>query len=240
MISDTLISDEVWAEAPEDPQEAFLYIALSANRKLQELGLNEQLRGQHDYSSWRKQYIYEISSVAEQLGIQEIPSAAPSVQGSASMADFDAKLARVITKIKASNRHNLRADSVTLSYQTKQDIRSHLEELRAKINASNLSDTVRDALHKKVDAVEVELNKTRSGLRSFWVLAGAISAAGCMGIGALADADGALETINKVVELAHQDRAAEVQNDHRLTQPTLRHENKLQITDQSQLRKPAS
>lgn len=176
-----------------------------------------------------RQYIWEITSVAEELGISGLPAASQSAANGNSMAEFDSLLARILTKIRTARRADLKRDSVALSYQTKSDLRNHLEELRAKINASNLSDALKAALHKKVDAVEAELEKSRTSLRPMWLLAGALTVAG-----AIADVGGAVDTVEKIVSAVHQEKAAEAQQEQRFQPPLLDHNPTLQITHQGE------
>lgn len=235
MIAESLISEDVWSDAPEDPEEAFLFIAIAANRRLQSMRDDEGARGPFDYNAWRRQYIWELSAVADSLGIDGLPSPATATANSGTMADFDAYLARAITKIRVLHRADLRADSVALALQTKEDIRSHLEELRGKINNSNLSEKLRSALHKKVDAVEAEIDRSRSSLKPFWILAGAVAAAAPVTVGTLADLPDAVQTVNKVVEAVHSEKAAEDESERRKTSLSqIEQETRLQITDQSE------
>lgn len=183
---------------------------------------------------WRQQYIQELSSIAEALGITGLPDPNSAVSTSGNMAIFDAALARVLTVIKVKNRDRLRADSVALSYQTKEDIRSHLKELRSIIDASNLSDKARNALYKKVDAVETELDRDRSSMRPFWLLAGAIVLATPDAVGTLADLPNAVDTVEKMVEAAHSEKVAETEAEVRRTSLQIGQESPLQITDQSE------
>lgn len=234
MIADTLITDEVWSEAPDDPQEAFLFIALSAYERLKGLAADDTTLGQHDYVAWRRQYIWEISALASELGISGLSKPEAAVQDNQNMAAFDAQLALALTRIKASQRGNLRADTVALSYQTKEDIRHHLDELRAKINASNLSVAAQAALHKKIDAVEAELEKKRSSMRPVWLLAGAIAAATPPAVGSLADLPDALRTVQDMMASVHADKAEEDHQEQRLERrPAIEHSPILQIVDQT-------
>lgn len=209
MITDTLIGDEVWAEAPEDPEEAFLFIALEANKKLKKLAIGDIDLGQHDYGDWRHQYIWEICALAGELGVSGLPQAHAAVQSNTSMASFDAALARIITTIKARRRSDFKADAVSLSYRTKDDIRRHLDKLRDCINKSNLSEVAKAGLHKKVDAVEEEVDKKRSSMRAFWILAGALAAATPTAVGALADLPEAMQTAKSMLDVLHSEKADE-------------------------------
>lgn len=232
MIAETLISDELWADAPEDPERAFLFISQGAYRRFKFIESHADEQGPYTAVDWRRQYVYEVATVAEQLGIPGLMDADTAVQNSNTISQFDAQLARVVTRLKAANRSDFRTDSVTLSFQTKQDIRSHLEELREKINQSNLSDTLRASLHKKVDAVEAELDKSRSSLTPFWALTGALAMAGCTAVGTLADLPDALKVADQIVGMVHSDRADEERAKDRLSQPRIENKQALQLTHQ--------
>ncbi|WP_416462757.1 hypothetical protein [Sphingomonas sp. VDB2] len=216
MITETLIDDDVWADAPENNQEAFLFVATRGRQKLDSIiaakAIGDALIGQpYGEDEWRDQYIHEISTLADSLGISGLHGLSQSIGSAINRQNFMASLARVLTRIKAERRAELRADSVRLSYQTKKTIRENLEELRAKVNASNLSDEVKAALHKKIDAVEAELDHQRSSLRPIWLLHGAIALFSVMppAVGMLNDAPGAIATMKAISHSVHQAKADE-------------------------------
>ncbi|QDC36465.1 hypothetical protein [Sphingobium fuliginis] len=232
MITETLIADEIWAEAPADPNEAFLFIVLAARARLDSVEHDDQARSKYDLLQWRRQYIYELCAVAAELGIGGLPSAKDSVNTPEAMAKFDADMALVLTKIKASQRALLRSDSVKLPLVTKQGIRDDLEALRARVNSSNLSEEKKAALHKKIDAVEAELDNSRSSLRPLWLLAGAVAAAVPGAVGTLADLSPAIDTVNKIVARAHEAKAHEEGAADYYHIPRLGHEPSILIADQ--------
>jgi hypothetical protein len=226
MITETLIDDEVWANAPEDPQQAFLYIANAARARLDRI--REGTEPEHDkFDSfdWRRQYAWELAAVASELGIGGIMPPETAQSSDDTMNSFDAQLAKALTVIKVRQRAELKSDSVQLPYSTKVDIRNQLESLRDQINRSNLSEAKKAALHRRVEAVEAELDKTRAGLGPLWALAGAVS---CAAINVAADLPDAISTVEAVVSMVHTEKATEDQENIRLLSPP-----PLQITDQS-------
>lgn len=239
MITASLISDSAWSEAPADSREAFLFLATTARGRLTELLQGDDAeRGPYPAREWERQYVWELTSIANGLGIAGLPAPEHAQQSASTLAEFDAQLARIITSIKVDLRANLRTESVELAYATKADIRSELEKLRAMINTSNVAESLKAALHKKVDAVEAELDYKRSSLRPFWLLAGALAAAAPAAVGTLADLPGATQTVQNLLERVHQEKADEDQAELRKTQPPrITHEPVRQLEDKSGGRK---
>lgn len=234
MITETLISEEVWAEAPSDSKEAFIYIVSNAQKALKKILEDDNGNGAWPHEKWRNQYIVEVVALSEELGIEGLPNATSAISTPGSKDAFDANLALVFTRIKASNRSIYQADSVALRTTTKQRIRSQIEILRDLINRSNLSDTLRESLHKKVNDVEKELDRRRSNLRPIWILAGSIGTVGALTISTLADLPAALESIEQITTLVNGDRASEENSRARLNEPDkIDFSEPLKITDQS-------
>lgn len=235
MITDSVISDDAWSDVPEDPQEAFLYLAAIAKKRIEHLRAGDDLvRAPHSLADWNRQYIYEMSAIGDQLGIDGLLDAPTAISSSATMADFDARLARAVTMIRVSIRSTLRRESVELSFSTKIDIRNKLDELRAMVNNSNLSSSNKESLHNKIDKVEAELEQKRSGLKPFWILAGAVGTALAPTAGFLADMPQALETINNVITAVHSQKADEDARERQRTEPPLlEYQDVRQITDQT-------
>ncbi|NYT39443.1 hypothetical protein HZY97_01625 [Sphingomonas sp. R-74633] len=234
MITASLIPEESWNDIPEDNREAFLFLAQIARTRLTEvLQGDDAARGPYTTKSWQRQYVWELTAIADELGIPGLPTAATAQQTTETLAEFDAQLARILTSIKIALRGSLRTESVTLSYTTKETIRSQIEELRSSVNRSNLSDSAKVSLHKKLDAVEAQLDQKRAGLRPFWILAGAIGTLPQI-TSFLADAPGAKKTIDSMMETVQIERKIEAEQEFRLCNPpALTHEPIKQITDQS-------
>jgi hypothetical protein len=234
MIADSLILPHVWAELPEDPKEAFLFVADHARAELELILAGQSPRGdRHSATAWRRQYIWEVEAVADELGIPGVPAASSAEQNDNTMNTFDANVARVITTLRIQLRDKFRADSAALSSATKETIQSSIEGIRATINRSNLSEAVKASLHRKVDAVETELNKPRSSMQPFWLLAGALAAATSAGVGTVADLPDALQAVQQAITLVHADKGAEDAHQARRTQPALTVAEPGLITDQT-------
>ena len=231
MITESLIEEQAWAEAPSDPEEAFLFLVFAARARLLAINSGEIVDDRFTEDHWRKQYIYELSAVAKELGISGLSAPESAVKTPGAMHAFDAQLARVITRIRIAKRDQLRAESVQLSAKTKDDIRSKLEELREFVNTANISEKSKERLHKKIDAVEAELSKRRFDITRVWVLAGALGTTVACGVSILADLPAALETLGAITEAVNNEKARESEQDMQLLAPP-----PLQIEDQRSVR----
>jgi len=233
MIAETLITDDTWAEAPAEPRPAFLFIALAARKRLDHL-LNDETELGQKYGSltWRQQYTSELSAIADTLGISGLPRPENLPRSAEGLAAFDAALARIVTTIRAENRLELRQDSVQLSFTSKEDIRQRLEELRATVNASNLSASLKEKLHQRIDAAEGELDNQRTNLRSFWRLAGSLALASQMSVSTAADMPAAEKNVASIVHALHEHKASEqAQQELMAGLPRLTHQPTKQIKD---------
>jgi hypothetical protein len=234
MIAETTITDDTWAEAPEDSEAAFLFITQRARARYQEMaasaGSDENV---FSSAAWRQQYVHEVCAVAEQLGIDGLGDPDRAAATTDNMNEFDRRLARVLTLLKAKGRLDLREHTAKLTYSTKAAIRDDLEKLRMKVNASNLSDKEKAALHKRIAAVERELEATRFSMPSVWLLAGAIALHSPDLVGAASDLPGAIKTVESIVNAVHQDNRVEHRSNRSFDQPLLERASPKAITDQS-------
>lgn len=222
MLTDSLIDDDVWSDLPEDPNEAFVFLAERARANLEAiLNGNAERAGRHSPNTWRRQFVHEVYAAGQVFQIDGLLSPATAEQSEGNLDSFNATLARVLTREKLQIREKLRTDTAALSFETKTTIRSSLESLRDQVNRSNLSDEIKQGLHRKIDAVEQELDRKRSSLRPLWLLAGAIAAATPGAIGAAADLPGAYETVQSAISLAHGEKQAEEQAKGRYLPPKL-------------------
>nr|WP_298929013.1 hypothetical protein [uncultured Erythrobacter sp.] len=219
MLQDSLIDEVVWSEAPSDAEEAFLFIVLAAKKKLDTKTAFSFEADHSDAFAWRQQFIVEIATIAEELGISGLPTASNAVNSTSTMDSFNVSLSRVVTRLRARNRELLRADSVALSPETKDKIRARIDRLRTAVGNSNLSEKAKERLHARIDAVEAELDKKRTNLVTFWLLAGAFTTATTGTAGFLADAGDAVETVEEVVEYVNESKANEVDDGPPLLEP---------------------
>lgn len=227
MITESLIDEDAWAEAPADAEEAFLFLIARAKAKLLQIENGALSKGPYSSSQWRRQYINEVATIASELGISGISSATDATSSDAKMDAFDALLARLVTRARVRNRDLLRVESVELPSYTKSDIRKRIEALRASIAASNLSENLKERLHKKIDVVEAELEKKRFDMRTVWLLAGAVGAAFGGSVQTLAALPEAVQTVREISSLVETENLKQVEQEQALLcSPPLQIEDK--------------
>jgi hypothetical protein len=209
MISESFIGEDVWSEAPDDPEEAFLFLVLAARAKLDAILSGQISIGRFSEVQWRTQYITELHSIAEELDVGPFSALGIYIGSNEKFDNFDIDLARIVTRLRARKRSVLKYDSVQLSIVTKSEIRKRIEFLRDFVNRSNLSEDAKSRLRGKIDAVEAELDNKRSSLSSFWVLAGAFSMSFPVAVSTLADLPQALETVSSIVDAVNQAKSDE-------------------------------
>lgn len=237
MIAASLIPDSAAEVFGETNEERFLRVAKIARANYEDaISATNEVDG-YTPAEWRAQYVHEVSAVASALGIGGLPNPDNSVTTPQNLAAFDATLARILTRIRFSITEPAKDESVTLSFVTKQTIRSDLEGLRDTINRANIPESLKETLHARVNDVEAELDKRRSRLAPIWILQGALALlnVGSTTVGVLADAQPASAYVQSISEAVVKDKAAEMAEEARLTQSQklLTHEPQKAIEDRS-------
>lgn len=236
MIAATLVPDDALEVPFDEPEDRFLYIAQIARKNLEE-AVNGSASGAYAKVNWNAQYVHELSEISDALGIVGLPEyASDSTLNSDQVATFDVALARVLTRIRIRRVQPAKHETVQLSITTKATISAELERLKALVNDSNLSDSLKKSLHKKIEAVESELDKKRSALHPLWILSGAMMMIGGVSdvTGTLADFRPAVELVTSISNSFEADKRNEIAEEHRLQGETLKltHVETKVITDQ--------
>lgn len=225
MIPYSLIPDSVYSTLPENADDKFRVLAEVATREYFERLSIPQDQSYFGEASWRAQYVHEVTEIASELGISGLISATNALQNNETLAAWQAQLARILTRIKLRQGQESQTETVALTLVTREKLRAHLEELRQKVNASNLSDALKFSLHAKIDAVEAELDKKRSRLAPFVVLSGTLTLF-ATSVGTLADLSDAVTNVKEAMTWVRQDKTDEIEEEQRL------HGAAPQLTDQ--------
>lgn len=236
MIAATLVPDEALQAQFDEPEDRFLYIAQIARKNLEE-AINGGASGAYSKVDWNAQYVHELSEIGDALGIAGLPKHdSTDLLNSDQVASFDVSLARILTRIRINRIQPTKDESVKLSIVTKATISAELDQLRRLVNECNLSAALKASLHKKIDLVEIELNKQRSALQPLWILSGALMMLnGASDVtGTLADVRPALELVTSISKSFEADKKSELAEEYRLRGETLRlpHSETKALTDQ--------
>lgn len=159
-------------ELDEDPRNAFMQLVNHAQRSLNERtkGLDEQDQYQwRDIEDERHSFMNVILASAKRFEIEPFATMAVPRQNDFRSEDwrqFKSDLDHYITQLVLDNSTRSRADTVAILPKSKDAIRTYVRALRDCIENASMEDKKREALLKKLDALEVELEKRRTSMLS--------------------------------------------------------------------------
>lgn len=215
MIPYSLIPDDVYNNLPDDVDSKFRVLVERATREYYlRLSIPPE-ESRFTEVQWRAQYVNEVAEIARELDVTGLMSAEQAMSSKDHLASWQAQLARLLTRIKLRQGQISATETVALTIVTRDKLRVSLEELRAKVNASTLSEALKSSLHVKIDAVEAELDKQRSRLAPFLILTGTLTLF-ATSVGALADLSGAVTNAKEAMTWIKQDKADEIKEEQRL------------------------
>lgn len=154
----------------EDPRAAFMQLVNHAQRSL-----NERTKGfdEQDQYQWREiederhSFMNVIVASAKRFEIEPFATMAVPRQNDFRNEDwrqFKADLDHYITQLVLDNSTRSRVDTVAISSQSKDAIRTYVRALRDCIEQGTIDEKKREALLKKLDALEAELEKRRTSM----------------------------------------------------------------------------
>ncbi len=212
-IFDFITQDEIDDLPDDDPQAAFVRFVRIAQRRLGER--TTQLDAQ-DQSGWeelneaRLGFMNVVIAAAKKYEIE--PFAALSVPrlktfGTDEHRQFKADLDHYLTQLLLDNSSRAKRDSVFISLELKDSIRTYIFHLRKLIeNASDLDDSKRQVLLRRLTDFEAELDKKRLNLMAVTVLA--ITLAGAPGA-LWSSADAANKLLTNILRVVGEAKLAD-------------------------------
>ncbi|WKL58204.1 hypothetical protein Q1W73_04270 [Asticcacaulis sp. ZE23SCel15] len=210
-----LISAEEYDNLPDDPQEQFVELEGICRRNMTKM-ISNQTPVDFDRIV-RMQYMTTVASAAQELDIEGILYPYNADDPVCEIDIFLLKVSGVVTRIRLRSRVKNRQYSVQLGIRTRAKIEIQIIKLRDIISQANLPESKRMRLLEKLDALSIELNKTRLGFaKAMLAIAGFSALALSEGAGLLADAPEAIATITSLIG---QDKEAEDSEQLRLMGP---------------------
>jgi hypothetical protein len=161
------IKPEELEDLPDDPDRAFIVFVRLAQPRL-EARLKEL--GQRDNENYEliddAKYGFQnvILGAARKFNIEPFASLAlPTLEdfNDKGYRQFRADLTHYITQILLTAADRDRSDSVPLPEKSQDSLRQYIHHLREAIDKANLTDAKKMALHKRLDALEMELSRKR-------------------------------------------------------------------------------
>lgn len=212
-----LIPQEAYEDLPADPNDQFSKLVAIAQSNMSRLMDNSN---SGDFvSELRSQFIFTISSIADELGIEGLPKVEPAKSDYDSYVSFQIYLSGVVARVRLQGKLVARPHSVELGRINKAKIQNQLNKLRDFISASDLSEDKKDALMKKIAKLQAELDKQRVGFGRVMEVMAAIAPYAVAAPGFIADMPEAKEVIMNVISLVGQDKEIEETERLRLAPP---------------------
>jgi hypothetical protein len=153
-------------ELDEDPQTAFMELVNHAQRSLHEQtkGLNDSEDDWRKIEELRHSFMNVVLASAKRFEIEPFVSLEVPTRRTFDMRDFDQfnfDLDHYITQLVLDNSLRAKRDTVEILPKSKDAIRAYIHKLRECIESANMTDQKREALLKRLDALQVELEKRR-------------------------------------------------------------------------------
>jgi hypothetical protein len=175
-IFDFLKQDEI-EDAPEDPAMAFAYLVRLINVRLEERlhALSETEGDSHSYDDAWIGFMSTVISLGKTYNIEPFSALeVPRYQhfGYGDFRQFKADLDHYLAQLVMGNALRMRRDSIKLSNEAKERIRTHLHHIKDHIDKTEMPDAKRSALLAKLAEFEAALEKDRLNLLKVgaWVL----------------------------------------------------------------------
>lgn len=168
-IHDLITQDEI-DDLPDENSFAFMEFVRHCQRRFDErvAGLDG-----NDESEWhviqdnRQSFMNIILAAARRFEVEPLASRSVPYRKNFDVDEFlnfKSDLDHYTTQLLLDRRIRARIESAALPSASKDRIRSHLHHLREAINSSDLNDAHKDALYKKIDEFDAELEKKRINL----------------------------------------------------------------------------
>lgn len=199
-------------DLPEDPSMAFMTLVNHAQRRLAEQtrGLDPEERYQwQERNDICHSFMNVVVAAAKRFEIE--PFVSMEIPRLDNFEDKDHKqfrsdLDHYVTQLMLDNSIRARSDSVSIPPESKDRIRGHIYALRGCLEKSNMTPAKREALAKKLNAFEAELEKRRLSMLAVTRVAMEILA---LPGGVWASAELAPKLITNIMQTVAEAKAAE-------------------------------
>ena len=199
-------------DLPEDPSVAFMTLVNHAQRRLGEQTKNLDPEERYQWEQRdeiRHSFMNVVVAAAKRFEIE--PFVSMQVPRLDSFKDndhkqFKADLDHYVTQLMLDNSIRAKHDSVAVLPKSKDRIRSHVHALRGCLEKANMTSAKREALAKKLDAFEAELEKRRLSILAVTRMALEILA---LPGGVWASAELAPKLITNIMQTVAEAKAAE-------------------------------
>lgn len=159
------VSQDELDDLDDDPRIAFMTLVNHAQRRLAEQTKRLDPQDEWEREELRHSFMNVVIAAAKRFEIEPFVSmAVPRLSDFKHNVDyrqFKADLDHYITQLVIDNSIRAKQDSVVILPNSKDRIRSYVHGLRQCIEQANMTEPKREALLKKLDQFEAELEKRR-------------------------------------------------------------------------------
>jgi hypothetical protein len=157
------MSESIYDNLPDDHEKAFVYLEKRFKSQLDE-SLKDNDQGSYD-AYCKRRYISQVVAAAKSLDIPGLKDyEAPSDDRGLWQAfeGFEMDVMNLSIQIEINHARRRKKYSVALDSAAKQKIRHYIEQIRAAVESSNLSQNKRDAIFQKLSELTLEIDRDRS------------------------------------------------------------------------------
>lgn len=167
-----MIEEHEFEDDSGDPEVAFVRLEAKFRNKLKE-NLAKLDDNSGSYSLYYIEYMNHVLAAADALGLDilsfhTVPSHSErNNEIWERFQDFTTAVDHYTVRVRIAHAHGRSAFSITLTGAEKEKIRHYVAQIKATIDASNLSTDKREALFSKINAFLKEVDKDRTTLKAF-------------------------------------------------------------------------
>lgn len=196
---------------PDDSDEQFVAIERICRAKMVRY-ISEQTTDEFD-SMIRLQYMTHVSAAALELKIPDVIYPIGSDYPASEVNNFMLSASGAATRIQLRNRRKNRGTSVKLAPRTRGLVELQIRKLEDSVRSAEMHETKRKRILAKLEELRAEVNSSRLSFSKTMAILLHVSMGVAAGTSFLADAPGAILTIQNLIG---HDKAEEVREDIRL------------------------
>ena len=204
----TYITDEEIAALPEDPSSAFIAAEKILRDRLDE-AMSSIFEGSSEHLTLG--YMNRVIALAIYFGVQEIAEWDNAVPGHHSWneyARFQAEVDACTMRMRLGTVRRAKEYSISLDSVTKEKLSHLLAQMREVVEKLDVSQFKKDRIYKRVNALQDEIDRARTGIHAFGALAMDVAVdAGDVGEKVV----GLVERIGAALGMAKRDEQASTQ-----------------------------
>jgi hypothetical protein len=169
-LSVSYITDDEIDGLPEDPEEAFVALERIARGRFED-GVQENYNEYPELARW---YMSVVLPAARQYGIDSLRGFRrpdDEAEGQGALRDFMGEVSHAVTELQLRIATRTRQYSVAFDQATKIKLRHLLGKIRETVDGLNVTSAKREALYRRINALQGEIDRERTRVEALAALA---------------------------------------------------------------------